>query len=164
MKLGHIHKEKVGALLFLMFSIAYGVSIIDIQIPYFAEEDVFTSKTLPTALAILGVVTSFLVLVLPAASNKKEDRINEVFKGLYWKDVILLVILMVIYGLTLKVLGFIISTIIFLSLGFWILGERRIKVILLSSIPLVVIFWYVLNELLGIYIDPGEIFYFIRGE
>lgn len=161
MQPGHIHKEKVGALLFMMFSIAYGALIPRIDIPFFLQEDVFTSKTMPTALAILGGIVSFLIIVLPSSSNE-EDRVEAAFKGLDWKNTILLVILMVIYGLTIKVVGFILSTILFLILGFWILGERRIKVILLSSIPLVVIFWYVLSQLLDIYIDPGSLFFFME--
>ncbi|WP_423909400.1 tripartite tricarboxylate transporter TctB family protein [Candidatus Spongiihabitans sp.] len=158
----HIHKDKVGALIFLIFSVAYGVSSRDIKIPLFAEEDVFNSRTLPIALAILGGTTSLLLLILPSSSGK-EASVGEAFRGLYWKEVILLLILMVVYGLTIKVVGFIVSTILFLALGFWILGERRIKVILLTSVPLVLVFWYILSQLLDIYIDPGSFFYFLRG-
>lgn len=166
----HVHKDKVGAFVFLIFSIAYGVSAHDIEIPFFAEEDSFNSRTLPIALAILGGLTSLLLLVLPPFSiekensqeNSQENSIAQAFRGLYWKEVILLLILMVVYGLTIKVIGFIISTTLFLALGFWVLGERRIKVILLTSLPLVVLFWYVLSQLLGIYIDSGSIFYFLE--
>ncbi len=159
----HVHKDKVGALIFLIFSVAYGVSSQDIEIPFFAEEDAFNSRTLPIALAILGGVTALLLLILPSSSSEKEASIGQAFRGLYWKEVILLLILMVVYGLTIKVVGFIVSTTLFLALGFWVLGERRIKVILLTSVPLVLIFWYILSQLLDIYIDPGSFFHFLGG-
>lgn len=154
MTIGQIHKEKLGALLFLAFSIAYGVFTFDIELPFFADEEEFNSRTLPMALAVLGGGVSVLMLLLPAPQKEEKDQLNHAFLGFNWKDVALLLGLMVFYGLTIKSIGFIISTILFLAGGFWILGERRIKVILLASIPLVVIFWYVLSELLGIYIDP----------
>ncbi len=159
MNISHIHKEKYGALLFLTFSMAYGALALNIELPFFMEEDPFTSRTMPEALAILGVIASLLMILLPTAGKQEKDRLSNAFRGLNWKDVILLLGLMVFYGLTIKTIGFIISTILFLAAGFWVLGERRIKVILLGSIPLVVIFWYVLSQLLGIYIDPGFMFY-----
>ncbi|WP_424946646.1 tripartite tricarboxylate transporter TctB family protein [Candidatus Spongiihabitans sp.] len=162
MNFSQIHKDKVGALIFLIFSVAYGVSSQDIEIPFFAEEDAFNSRTLPIALAILGGATSLLLLILPTSSGK-EASVGEAFRGLHWKEVVLLLILMVVYGLTIKVVGFIVSTTLFLALGFWVLGERRIKVILLISVLLVLFFWYILSQLLDIYIDPGSFFYFLGG-
>jgi len=41
------------------------------------------------------------------------------------------------------------------------MGERNIKLILLSSIPLVIVLWLLLSKILGMYIAPGEIFYII---
>ena len=65
---------------------------------------------------------------------------------------------MVFYGFTIRYLGFLISTTIFLVGGFAVLGERRIKVLLGASIPVVFIFWYLLTQLMGIYLAPGDIF------
>lgn len=161
MKVGQIHREKIGALIFLMFSIAYGALSQEIEIPFFAQEDFFTSRTMPFALAFLGGITSFLLLVLPSVGSEEDHSLRGAFRDLRWSPVIQLLLLMVVYGLTIKVVGFIFSTIVFLCLGFWILGERRPKVIFAASVPLVVGFWYVLSELLDIYIDPGSIFHFL---
>jgi putative tricarboxylic transport membrane protein len=60
-----------------------------------------------------------------------------------------------------KWIGFIISSILFLLVGFYILGERRIKRMLLASIPLVVMLWFIMSSLLGVYIAPGELFYIL---
>jgi len=67
--------------------------------------------------------------------------------------------LMVGYGLTIEPLGFLISTILFLSGGFWAMGERRIKIILLVSITVTVVFWFILTQLLKIYLEPGILYY-----
>ena len=68
---------------------------------------------------------------------------------------------MVIYSLAIPWIGFLLSSIIFLIAGFYIMGERNIKLILLSSIPLVIVLWLLLSKILGMYIAPGEIFYII---
>ncbi len=67
---------------------------------------------------------------------------------------------MIFYGLIIKLAGFIISTILFLIVGFRILGERRVKILLLASIPFVVVFWFLLNRILGVYLEPGVLFFF----
>jgi putative tricarboxylic transport membrane protein len=48
-----------------------------------------------------------------------------------------------------------------LNTGFFILGERKIKLMLLSSIPLVIGLFFLMSYILGMYIAPGEIFYMI---
>jgi putative tricarboxylic transport membrane protein len=58
-----------------------------------------------------------------------------------------------------KWLGFILASIIFLMTGFYILGERKFKKMALAAIPLVVLLWFIMSTLLGVYIAPGEIFY-----
>jgi putative tricarboxylic transport membrane protein len=68
---------------------------------------------------------------------------------------------MVIYSLAIPWIGFLLSSIFFLIVGFYIMGERNIKLILLSSIPLVIVLWLLLSKILGMYIAPGEIFYII---
>ena len=67
----------------------------------------------------------------------EKASLKEAFRGLDWPRVGLLVGMMIFYGLTLRFLGFVISSIIFLMGGFWILGERRIWMVLVGSIPLV---------------------------
>lgn len=76
-----------------------------------------------------------------------------------WATAILLVVLMLVFGLTMKWLGFIVASIIFLLVGFWILGERRKKLMFFAAIPLVIVLWCIMSLLLGVYIAPGEIFY-----
>mgnify|MGYP003674858654 CR=1 FL=1 len=151
-----INRDKFGALLFLCLALIYGFYVDDIPLLFGDEDAPFNAQTLPNALAwILGVV-SFIQLVMPA--NQEAGNLSAAFRGLKWGPVVQLGVLMVFYGFTIRYLGFLISTTIFLVGGFAVLGERRIKVLLGASIPVVFIFWYLLTQLMGIYLAPGDIF------
>lgn len=154
-------REKVGALIMLLFSIAYGLLATRITLSFMAQQEVFTSRTMPYALSIMGVILALLILILPTADPEGKRSLKEVTLGMEWRKAIFLVLLMIAYGLVMVWLGFIISSILFLIIGFYILGERRIKAMLLASIPLVILLWFAMSTLLGVYIAPGEIFYML---
>jgi putative tricarboxylic transport membrane protein len=73
-------------------------------------------------------------------------------KGYRWGTAGLICALMVAYGLTVRPAGFLISTSLFLAIGFFILGERRWLVLLGVSVPLVVLFWLLMTQVLNVYI------------
>jgi putative tricarboxylic transport membrane protein len=125
-------------------------------------DEVFTARTMPIALAIAGILVSGLILVLPSAHSGDNIKVPALFRGLDWKRVGLLALTMLFYGLTIRWLGFVLSTCAFLIAGFWILGERRIKVLLLASVPLVIIFWLLMTKILGVYLDPGSLYFFLE--
>ncbi|WP_163337571.1 tripartite tricarboxylate transporter TctB family protein [Desulfopila sp. IMCC35008] len=152
-------REKVGALIILLFSISYGLLATKIPLTFLAQQETFTPRTMPYALSAMGVLLSFLILVLPTADPSGKKSLSEETKGYDWGTAILLTALMLIFGLTMKWLGFIVASIVFLLVGFWILGERRKKLMLLTAIPLVCLLWAIMSLLLGVYIAPGEIFY-----
>jgi putative tricarboxylic transport membrane protein len=152
-------REKVGALTLLMFSIAYGLLAFKIPLSFLAQQEFFTSRTMPYALAVLGIILSLLILVLPTGDPSGKRTLKEETAGMDWMKAIFLVFAMVIYGMLMKWLGFIIASIFFLMAGFYILGERKIKKMALAAIPLVVLLWFIMSMLLGVYIAPGEIFY-----
>jgi len=154
-------REKVGALVILLFSIAYGAMATKIPLSFLAQQEFFTSRTMPYALAVVGIILSLLILIMPTVDEGGKKTLGELTRGMDWRKAIFLVIAMVIYGATMKWLGFIIASIVFLMFGFYILGERRIKVMLLAAVPLVVLLWFVMSSLLGVYIAPGEIFYML---
>ena len=78
-------------------------------------------------------------------------------KGAYF------IVAMLFYGFTIRTLGFIIATIIFLIIGFKILEEKSLKVILLTSFGVSIIFWFLLTQVLGVYIEQGMIFDYLLG-
>lgn len=156
-------KDRVSALLFLLFSATYDVMSLNIDNPFASEESAFTPQTLPLALATAGVILSLLTIAKKPAATESSSDISATFQDMEWKPVSLLVGLMVVYGACLPFLGFIISTIIFLIGGFLSLGERNWKIILSCSIILSVGFWFILTQLLGIYLATGDVFFMFEG-
>ncbi len=154
-------REKVGALVILLFSVAYGLLARSIPLSFLAQQEEFTARTMPYGLAVIGIILSFFILVLPTVDPEGKKSLSETTKGMDWSTAILLVVLMLVFGLVMKWLGFILSSILFLLAGFWILGERRIKLMLFSALLLVVILWVIMSLLLGVYLAPGEIFYML---
>jgi putative tricarboxylic transport membrane protein len=156
-----MNTEKAGALILLAFSTAYGLAATRIPLTFLAMKESFNARTMPYALSIIGILLSIAILISPTKSGDEKERFTDVFKGLDWTRVGLLVAMMVFYGLTLRFLGFVISSIIFLLGGFYILGERRKWLLFTGSVPLVLFIWFLMSKILGMYIAPGEIFYMI---
>ena len=154
-------RDRVSALFFLALSIGYGVMAQDIpELMVFGGADqVMTPKTLPTALAFLGGGIALLMLVLPAPPSRTGDYVDLGFRSwraLDWLRFAGLLVAMVIYAWMLGVFGFIVATSLFLMAGYVLLGERRPAVLLGASIPVVVVFWALLTQVLGIFLTPGS--------
>jgi len=139
-------RDRIGALLLLAFSIFYWSSIDDIRLLPFQAGAAFTGRTAPEVLAVLGVAFSVVLLLKPGSNARIEA------KGYRWGTAGLICLLMVAYGLTVRPAGFLISTSLFLGFGFFILGERRWLVLLGASVPLVVLFWLLMTQVLHVYI------------
>ncbi len=148
-----LSKERIGALFFLVVSIAYGYFAAEIKLYPGDELDPMTAQTLPYVLSAMGITFSLFLLI-----NGNHKEFGSGFAHLNWKPVIALMLLTLFYGFSLDWLGFLISTTVFLIAGFRILGEKRIKVLLLVAVPFVFIFWFGLTQLLDIYLAPGRIF------
>jgi len=156
-------RDKVGALFFLLLSLDYGLMTFTIPLNVMARTAVFTARTVPFALAVGGIIISLLILILPSRDPDGSKSVIEVFRGFKWKQAALLLALIIAYSLVLKFAGFIVSSILFLIAGFRILGEKRTKILLLASIPFVVAFWFLINRVLGVYLEPGSVFFLIGG-
>jgi putative tricarboxylic transport membrane protein len=65
---------------------------------------------------------------------------------------------MIIYALSLRILGFLAATFLFLSLGAVLLGERRF--LLLGGVSAAASYgiWYLVDSVLGIYMTPFPVF------
>lgn len=150
-------KDKVGALVILILSIVYGAMAFNIPEAPGIEGSSVTPSSLPIALSATGVIAALLILILPAERHVSKEEVSfmAAFKELDWRCAAFLFLLMAGYGLILKPLGFLISTMLFLFGGFWAMGERRIKLMLSVSIGVTVGFWLILTQLLGIYLEPG---------
>ncbi|MBA5762947.1 tripartite tricarboxylate transporter TctB family protein [Vibrio sp. 404] len=146
-------RDRIGALIFLVVCLCYGYQTT--QIPLFPgdEYEPFTARTLPTILTFIGIALALLLLI----SADNNDEAFEV-RHFNWKLLAGFIVLMALYGIGLTYVGFVLATIAFLLAGFFILGERRKKVLFGASIPFVIAFYLLLTQGLDVYLEPGLLF------
>lgn len=157
-------KSRIGALFFFIFSAFYFYKSFEIHLLRSTLSDVMTARTFPYYLGIMGMVISALILIFSFIKIDKNDLLDlEKLRTYDFKKGIYLVLAMLFYGYTIRSLGFVISTIIFLIIGFKVLEEKNWKVIILTSFGVSIIFWLLLTQLLGIYVENGMIFRYFLG-
>ena len=143
-----LSKDRIGALILLVFCAAFGWLSQDITLLPFQANQAFTARTMPEALSVLGVVLALLLLIQPGSDEQPS------FSGYRWGVGLAFLGLMVLYGFGVRPMGFLISTTLFLIAGFMLLGERRVWMLLGASIPLVVAFWALMAKVLEVYVAP----------
>ncbi len=154
-----ITKDHIGGLVFLCLSVAYGYYARDIPLLPGDEFEPFTARSVPNALAWIGGVLSLALIVTAVSDPAQKLRLTGLDFGLVSK----LLILVVMFGLALDWLGFLLATVLFLVAGYWLLGERRPKMLLIASVPFAVGIWFVLTQLLDIYLAKGKLFTMLIG-
>ena len=146
------------ALVLLGVCLAYGYAAwftMDGSLAPFMKRNPIWPSTFPKVLSVLGILTTSVILLgLEKAEPKEADidyrRLGEYHLG----QAILLLALMIAYALCLRPLGFLISTSALLILGSFILGERKWHIMLPVALIAAVSVWYVVQEVLGIYMRP----------
>ncbi len=145
-----ISTVKIISLLFFIFSAFYLYTAYQIRVFSFDENAAFNAKTFPIYLGYFGMFIAALKIVLP---EKKSEEVDQKF--LNYKKTLVLVLIMVIYGLTIRSVGFFLSTSLFLISSYYFLGERRWLRMFMLSFPFVAIFMFLIHGLLDIYLtDP----------
>ena len=143
-----INYTRISAFIFLLLFLIYSYLANEIRVFAFDENADFNARTFPKLISYLGIIVSFLTLVL----SKNED---EPLKQFEWIKVLVLFLLVFTYGLIIKSVGFFISTNLFLIFSYYYLGVRNYKVILFCSFPVVAALQFMLHGLLVVYIrDP----------
>lgn len=148
-----ITKDTIGGLVFLCLSVAYGYYARQIPLLPGDEFEPFHAQTLPNALSLIGIVLSLALLI--GSVRQQDNRLTR--QGYDFLLVAKLLVLVVLFALALDWIGFLFATMLFLIGGYWLLGERRPKILLLASVPFAVGIWFVLTQLLDIYLAPGQL-------
>ena len=145
-----ISTVKIISLLFFIFSAFYLYTAYQIRVFSFDENAAFNAKTFPIYLGYFGMFIAALKIVLPEKASEEVDQ-----QFLNYKKTLVLVLIMVIYGLTIRSVGFFLSTSLFLISSYYFLGERRWLRMFMLSFPFVAIFMFLIHGLLDIYLtDP----------
>lgn len=141
-------KDRIGGFLLLVFCSAYLYLAYGIKMLPFQKTQAFNAQTMPEALGYLGIVLSLAILFSPGKGEKLD------LAGFNWAIGAWMVGLTIFYGFTIRSLGFIPSTTIFLLVGYVVLGERNPLKLILASVPLVVAFWLLMTKGLDVYVAP----------
>ncbi|SHK50765.1 putative tricarboxylic transport membrane protein [Shimia gijangensis] len=146
------------ALILVGICLAYGYAAwftMDGALAPFMKRNPIWPSTFPKVLSVIGLLTSLVILLGLEKAEPKEADIDYRRLGQYKLDqAVMLLVLMVAYALCLRPLGFIFSTGAFLILGSFILGERKWVVMAPVSLIATFVVWYLVQQVLGIYLRP----------
>ncbi len=150
--------DKWIAVLFLLLCLIYGYTAFTYELLPFERNMAFLPNTMPRTLSVLGGILALVLIFAPetASDGGAEQGNLEVSKLRQYKlgQAMALLVLMVLYALALRPIGFIASTALFLSGGSFILGERRYPVMIPIALTGAFTIWYLVQEILGIFLRP----------
>lgn len=146
------------ALILLGICLVYGYTawftMDDALAPFMRRNPIWPS-TFPKVLSVLGIVASMIILLGLEKGEKKTAEIDyRRLTDYNLGQAVLLLGLMVAYAIFLRPAGFLLSTSAFLVLGSVILGERNWKVMVPVAAVATFIVWYLVQEVLGIFLRP----------
>jgi len=151
--------DKAIAAVFLLVGLIYGYAAFTYRLLPFEQNMSFLPNTLPTVLSILVVFLALIILVSPKAKAEPGgdvlgdislERLREYKTG----QALTLIAAMVLYALALRPAGFLAATVLFIVAGGWILGERKLHVMIPVALVAAGSVWFLVQETLGIYLRP----------
>ena len=155
-----LNLEKFLALIILIICILYAyTSFITMQANLLPFEKNMTvlPNSLPKVISIFGIIISTFLILKKEEHNSEESissiNLKNVF-SFYYGKALSIILLMIVYTLCLRPVGFILSSVLFLFLASFILGERSyIKLAIICLLGTSII-WLLLEKVLGIYMRP----------
>ena len=158
--------ERAIAGIFVVVCLVYGYTafvVMEAGLLPFELNMTFLPNVLPKWLSVLGVVVGVVVLIQSSPNPDKETDPDSIdFRNLrQYKlgQAILLLVFMVAYALLLRPIGFVTATTLFLVLGAVTLGERRYVVLVPVAVLAAFLIWYLVQEVLGIFLRPWPWFF-----
>ena len=144
--------EKWVAISLLGFFAGYLFLTGNIYLDFWEIDERFNARTIPYLVGSVGIVCSGVLLFNLTWSTRLAAS---GFKSPLDKRVIWLITGVTLYISLLESVGFIPSSILFLALSAYFLGERRVGLILFTAIVVPLSLWAILT-FLGIYLHPGD--------
>lgn len=155
------HKDRLGAFILLVFSLIYLRSSMDIPLDPFDLEVGFTSRSLPIFLSVSAIFISIL-LVFFSVYDSEAKPVSDELSHIGWRPMLALILLMAVYVTTFNYLGFVLASALFLQIAFMLLGERRLLLSVCVSLGLILLLWFILTQIFGLYLDSGTLYRELR--
>ncbi|WP_297614050.1 tripartite tricarboxylate transporter TctB family protein [uncultured Roseicyclus sp.] len=156
------------ALAFITLCCVYGYAAfftMDDSLPPILRRNPIWPSTFPKMLTVAGIIVGMMVLFAPRSANSPKptatsDGTMDITRLRDYQIIpaLALVVLMIGYAMTLRPLGFLGSTTLFLMLGAMILGERKFHILIPVSALAAWSIWYLVQEVLGIFLRPWPAF------
>ena len=151
--------DKWIAVLFLVGGMIYGYAAWNYPLLPFERNMSFLPNTFPIALAALAIILSLVILITPAPSGKGEEDVLGGIDITRLRDykigqASMLIGGMILYALALRPVGFLIATTLFLVVTGWILGERKLHIMIPVALIGAGAIWLLVDEVLGIFLRP----------
>ena len=152
--------DKWIAAFFLVVTLAYGYSTVTYQLLPFERYMVFLPTTLPSGLTIISALLCLLIILTPSQQTQDSEPETEdtgIAKYLEQYEIgqaLYLVLAMIAFALALRPIGFLATTTLFLIATGWILGERKLKLMIPIAAISAFSIWYLVQETLGLYLRP----------
>lgn len=151
--------DKSIAVVFLVIALLYGYTAYTYPLLPFELYMVFLPNTMPMVLSSLGVLFSLIVILTPGkiADGDGEAPVDADIPSLRTtmaRQALGLIAAMVLYALALRPVGFMAATTLFLFGTGWILGERKLHVMILCALLGAGVIWYLVQEVLGVFLRP----------
>jgi putative tricarboxylic transport membrane protein len=153
--------ERAIAGIFILLCLIYGYTAfvsMEANLLPFELNMVFLPNTMPKWLSVLGVIVGLVVVIQSGPEASTEIDSSEIdyrnMRQYKLAQALFLLVLMVAYALLLRPIGFLTATTLFLAGGSIILGERRFIVLVPVAVITAVMIWYLVQEVLGIFLRP----------
>ena len=153
--------DRAIAGIFLLICLIYGYTAfvtMEANLLPFELNMTFLPNTMPKWLSILGVIVSLVVVIQSGPESVAEIDPSEIdyrnLRQYKLAQALFLLGLMVAYALLLRPIGFLAATSLFLAGGSLILGERNLKMLLPIVVFTAFLIWYLVQEVLGIFLRP----------
>jgi len=151
-----IDRTRIGALLLLTFAAAYGwqsLQIPVIEIEGGATGGGLSARSLPMFLTVTAIALACLAF-WQGDAHKEPNKDSHTTTKVSWTKMVAFLGLMSLFGMTIRPLGFVPATLLFLLAGFYLMGQRKLTYMISFALAAAVGVWVLLNYGLGVYIDP----------
>ena len=151
--------DKAIAAIFLVIALLYGYAAFNYPLLPFEKNMSFLPNTLPTALSVIAIILACIIILSPKAkADGNGDVLGDIdltkFREYKIGQGVGLIAAMLLYALALRPIGFIPSTTLFLVGTGWILGERKLHIMIPVALVGAGSIWFLVQEALGIFLRP----------
>ena len=151
--------DKWIAMIFLVISVVYGYAAYNYPLLPFERNMTFLPNTMPMVLGVFGALFALMILLSPKPkADEKGDVLGDINLE-KWREykvgqAVALIVAMIVFALALRPVGFIATTVLFIVGSGWILGERRLPIMITAALIGTLAAWFLVHQVLGIFLSP----------